>query len=108
MKFIIAFIGFFTTLALIISGGGAFLYRLALASPVILEAGSQAHLVKAAMYAAIGVGLPLAMATAVVSVLLTFFSFVFKSWFLAVYNAALCAGAAWCWNFFLTAPYPPA
>ena len=66
----------------------------------------QAHVFKALLYMAIGLGLPGAVLCTLAGTALGIASFIFKSWTRAVLSLAVAAGGVYVWYYFLNVSYP--
>ena len=107
MKLLISIL-LFPTLLVILAAFGCFcFYRYGIANP--LSAGgetSDAHLLKAFLYMAMGTGLPLSVIAFVSGCILSAASFLFKSWTRAAFSAGIAAAGMYFWLYFMNTPLP--
>ncbi len=107
MKLLISILLFPTLLIILLAFGCFAFYRYGIANP--LAAGgetSDAHLLKAFLYMAMGAGLPLSILAFISGCVLTAASFLFKSWTRAVLSGGIAAAAMYFWLYFMNTPYP--
>jgi len=107
MKLLISILLFPTVLIILVALGCYGFYRYGIANP--LSAGgetSDAHMLKAFLYMAVGVGLPLSILSFISGCVLTVASFIFKSWSRAALSIGIAAAGMYFWLYFVNTPFP--
>ena len=107
MKFLISILLFPTLLVVLVAFGCYCFYRYGIANP--LSAGgetSDAHLLKAFLYMAMGTGLPLSILSFVSGSVLTVVSLLFKSLTRAILSGGIAAAGMYFWLYFMNTPLP--
>ena len=97
----------FPSLVAVLLAFGCFAFvRVGIQNPLLAAETSQAHLLKASLYIAVGTGLPLAVFSFAAGCVLAVASFVFKSWTRAGVAIGIAASGMYIWLFLLNIPYP--